>query len=278
MPIENRRDKITAFAVDVGGQPREEKVGVTKTKVNYGNWVSTRIILAPATLAIVLGALSLLSRLFLIPAGVFLILAGYFAYARYLFSARGGNVQEKIRALVLEGLEWDGRGKALDIGCGSAALAIGIAKKFPSSAVIGTDCWSGSWEYSQKNCQDNAAAEKVEERVAFQKASASALPFSDGEFDAVVSNLVFHEVKDAQDKLGLIKEALRVLRKGGKFALQDLFYIQRYYGKSEELVATIRKWGVERIELVETRRSPFIPPALKLPFMVGTLGLMVGEK
>ena len=214
LPIENRRDKITAFAVDVGGQPREEKVGVTKTKVNYGNWVSARIILAPATLAIVLGALSLLSRLFLIPAGLLLILAGYFAYARYLFSARGGNVQEKIRALVLEGLEWDGRGKALDIGCGSAALAIGIAKKFPSSAVIGTDCWSGSWEYSQKNCEDNAAAEKVEERVAFQKASASALPFSDGEFDAVVSNLVFHEVKDAQDKLGLIKEGLARAEEG----------------------------------------------------------------
>jgi SAM-dependent methyltransferase len=245
---------------------------------NYGNWVSTRIILAPGILAVAFGALAFLSLLFLILSALFLLVAAYFAYARYLFSPRGANVQEKLRSLVLERLEWDGNGKALDIGCGSAALTIGIARKFPPSKVVGTDFWGGNWEYSQKACQDNAALENVGERVAFQKASASALPFSDGEFDAVVSNLVFHEVKDAKDKLSLIREALRVLKKGGKFALQDLFYIQRYYGKPEDMIATIKGWGVERIEFVETRRSRFIPSALKLPFMVGTLGLLKGEK
>lgn len=250
----------------------------TEKVTNYGNWVSTRIILAPLILAVAFGALVFLTLFLLIPAGLFLLVAAYFAHARYLFSPRGANVQEKVRSLVSSALEWDGNGKALDIGCGSAALTIGIAQKFPSSKVIGTDFWGGNWEYSQKACQDNATLEKVGERVAFQKGSASALPFSDGEFDAVVSNLVFHEVKDATDKLSLVKEALRVLKKGGSFALQDLFYIQRYYGKPEEMIATIKGWGVERIELVETRRSPFIPPALKLPFMVGTLGLMVGEK
>jgi SAM-dependent methyltransferase len=244
----------------------------------YGNWVSTRIIVVPVILALAFGALSLLTMLFLIPAAVFLVSAAYFAYARHLFSDGGGKVQDKIRALVLEGLEWGGFGKALDIGCGSGALAIGIAKKFPSTTAIGTDYWGGNWEYSQKVCQDNAAAEGTAERVAFQKASASALPFPDGEFDAVVSNLVFHEVRDTKDKLSLVKEALRVLKKGGRFALQDLFYFERLFGKPEELVRAIRGWGVEHVELVETRRSPFIPPALRLPFMVGTLGLLVGRK
>ena len=255
-----------------------EQVQVTKQRTNYGNWVSTRIMLVPLVLALAFGALSFLSLPLLIPTAVFFVLAAYFAYARYLFSVRGGNVQEKVRALVLEGLEWDGCGKALDIGCGSAALAIGIAKKFPSSTVIGTDYWGGNWEYSQKVCRDNAAVEGVTERVNFQKASAVALPFADEEFDAVVSNLVFHEVKGTKDKLSLVKEALRVLKEGGRFALQDLFYIERYYGKPEDMIETIKNWGVERVKFVETRRSAFIPPALKLPFMVGTLGLVVGKK
>jgi ubiquinone/menaquinone biosynthesis C-methylase UbiE len=114
--------------------------------------------------------------------------------------------------------------------------------------------------------------------VTFQKASASSLPFPDEQFDAVVSNLVFHEVKDTSDKLGLIKEALRVLKKGGKFALQDLFYLERMFGKPEVLLRTIRSWGIRDVELIETSNSSFIPTALKLPFMVGTLGLIKGEK
>lgn len=188
------------------------------------------------------------------------------------------NVQGKVQGLVLDKLPWDGSGRALDIGCGSAALAIGVAKKFPRACVVGTDYWGGNWEYSQKVCEVNALAEGVAERMTFQKASASALPFPDGDFDAVVSNLVFHEVKDSKDKMSLVKEALRVLKKGGKFALQDLFYIERLYGKPENMLKTIKDWGVQWVEFVATKNSPIIPLALKLPFMVGTLGLIVGEK
>jgi SAM-dependent methyltransferase len=249
-----------------------------KKGTNYGNWVSARIVAAPAVLAVIFAALSLLTLFLLIPAVIFLLVAAYFAYARYLFSPRGGDVQEKVRNLILENLAWDGSGKALDIGCGSAALTIGIAKKFPHARVVGTDYWGGNWEYSQKVCLENAEQQQVQDRVAFRKSSASSLPFADEEFDAVVSNLVFHEVRDTQDKLGLIKEALRVLKKGGKFTLQDLFYIERMFGKTEDLPATVRSWGVREVELIETRNASFIPAALKLPFMVGTLGLIKGEK
>jgi SAM-dependent methyltransferase len=246
--------------------------------VNYGNWVSSRIIAAPAALAVVFAALSFLTLLLLIPAAIFLFVAAYFAYARRLFSPSGGNVQQQVRDLVLGNIGWDGNGKALDIGCGSAALAIGIAQRFPCSTVVGTDYWGGNWEYSQKACQENAAQQHVEDRVTFQNASASSLPFPDEEFDAVVSNLVFHEVKDTPDKLALIKEALRVLKKGGAFTFQDLFYIERMYGKPQDILWTIRSWGIRKVELIETRNSSFIPTALRLPFMVGTLGLIMGVK
>jgi len=251
---------------------------MSQRAVDYGNWVSTRIIAAPAALALVFAALGLLTPWFLIPAALFLLFAAYFAYARRLFSPRGGNVQQKVHNLILENLCWDGNGKALDIGCGSAALTIGLARKFPRSCVVGTDYWGGNWEYSKNVCQENARQEKVEDRVTFQKASASSLPFADGEFDAVVSNLVFHEVKDTPEKLLLVKEALRVLKKGGAFTLQDLFFIQRMFGTPEDILAAVRSWGIQKAELVETRSSSFIPKALKLPFMVSTLGLLKGVK
>jgi O-antigen/teichoic acid export membrane protein len=108
---------------------RSVAMGAKQVKTtNYGNWVSTRIIAAPAAIAVVFAVLSLLTLVLLVPAAIFLAIAAYFAYARYLFSPGGGNVQEKVRNLVLENLCWDGNGKALDIGCGSAALAIGIAQ------------------------------------------------------------------------------------------------------------------------------------------------------
>jgi ubiquinone/menaquinone biosynthesis C-methylase UbiE len=179
---------------------------------------------------------------------------------------------------VLGRLDWDGKGKALDIGCGNAPLTIKLVKKFPCAEATGIDYWGGMWEYSKSVCERNAASEGVADRVSFQKASASDLPFEDESFDAAVSNLVFHEVSDAKDKRDVIKEALRVVKKGGKFAFQDLFLVKRVYGEVDDLLETIRSWGIERVEFLNTSDSDFIPKSLRLPFMVGTIGILYGEK
>jgi ubiquinone/menaquinone biosynthesis C-methylase UbiE len=113
--------------------------------------------------------------------------------------------------LVVENLSCKGQGQALDIGCGSGALTIELVKKLPISFEVGIDYWPESWGYSEKACNINANLEKVIDRVSFQKASASSLPFKDEQFDAVVSNLIFHEVRETYDKVSLIKEALRAL-------------------------------------------------------------------
>ena len=251
---------------------------VKETTADYGNWVSTRFVLVPAAVGVIVAAFSVVSLYLLIPAALFILVACYFVYARWMFSPKGRNLQKRIRALLLARIAWEGDGTVLDIGCGSGALTIELAKQFPSAKVIGTDYWGGAWGYSQSLCAANALAEKVDDRVSFEKASAPALPFPHGEFDAVVSNLVFHEVRDVRDKRDCIREALRVLRPGGKFAFRDLFFIRQYYGSPEELIQKIKEYGVSRIELVPTKDSAFIPVLLKLPFMVGTMGLIVGEK
>jgi SAM-dependent methyltransferase len=245
---------------------------------DYGNWVSKRLTLMFGLLGVVFLAIAFLFWVSIIFASICLVVAAYFAYARYLFSPRGGNVQNKIWAAVISNLDWNGNGQALDIGCGNGALTIKLAKTYPVARVTGIDYWGGRWEYSKNACEANAKAEEVDGRVIFQKASASKLPFEDGYFDAAVSNLVFHEVVDARDKRQVVREALRVVKKGGKFAFQDLFLLKQVYGDVNELVETIRSWGISKVEFVDTRSAPFIPRALKLPFMAGRIGIIRGEK
>ncbi len=246
-------------------------------EIDYGSWVPRKLISIPAVLGLAFLVLSTLSAFFLIGAFFFLLIAAYFTYAAYQLSPKGGNLQAKIRDLVFSHLRWDGEGKLLDIGCGNGALAIEAARKYPRAQVTGIDYWGGKWEYSQRDCERNAGIAGVAQRVAFQKASASKLPFAEGAFDAVVSNLVFHEVQDAGNKREVVKEALRVLKKGGVFAFQDLFLVKRIYGSPSELLAAIRGWGVADVHCVNTSRQ-FIPPALRLPFMLGSIGIIHGRK
>lgn len=250
----------------------------SKDQPDYGNWVSKKLIVIPGIISLAFWGMAVLSLWWMLPAALLLGMAVYFGYARFLFSARGENIQARIRELVLEHLDWKGEGQALDIGCGGGALVIELARQHPQAMVCGIDSWGPGWEYSQAVCEQNARLEGVGGRVTFRKASASSLPFENESLDAVVSNLVFHEVKEVPDKRALVREALRVLRKGGKFAFQDLFLFERLYGSPAELVGTLRSWGVSRVEFIPTREAAFIPPALKLPFMVGTLGLLAGEK
>ena len=252
-----------------------ERTAVTP---DYGNWVSTKLIYGSAAMTIPFLALSLIFPVLIIGAIPFVLAFSYFAYAHRKLSYDGGNLQARIRNLVVDYLRWEGEGSVLDIGCGNAPLAIELAKRYPKAHVTGIDYWGGTWEYSKATCEKNADIEGVASRTTFQKGSASALPFEDEYFDAAVSNLVFHEVGGVKEKTDVIKEALRVVKKGGTFAFQDLFLLRRQYGEVDDLVATVKSWGMKDVAFVKTSGSGFIPRALKLPFMLGRIGIIYGTK
>jgi ubiquinone/menaquinone biosynthesis C-methylase UbiE len=215
---------------------------------------------------------------FVILAALCLLAGVYFVYAHHAFSPRGANIQTKLWEMVLDRLNWDGTGKALDIGCGNGPLAIALAQRHPGAHVTGIDTWGKAWDYSKAVCERNAEAAGVAERTDFQKASASALPFKDGDFDAAISNFVFHDVSDTRDKRALVREALRVLKKGGSFAFQDYFAVKVLYGELDDLLETIRDWGIAEVAFVDTSTSDFIARALKLPFMLGRISIIYGTK
>ena len=246
---------------------------------DYGNWVSSRLVLVPAVLALLLGGSAVFLPPLGIAAGFFLLVFAYFAYARRAFSPQGRDIQAKALDLVLSHVpDWDGEGRVLDIGCGSGALAIHIAKRYPNARVVGIDRWSGGWGSSKHRCERNAEIEGVAERVSFASADAASLPFDDEAFDVAVSNFVFHEVRGVRDKRRLLNEALRVVKVGGCFVFQDLFLWRLVYGEIDDLLHTVRSWGVESVEVVDTSGSAFIPRALKLPFMLGPAGILRGRK
>ncbi|MFX1390005.1 MAG: class I SAM-dependent methyltransferase [Promethearchaeota archaeon] len=250
--------------------------------INYGNWVPRNMIyffigvllllLLPTLLPIYLA----LKIILWILAGIWLLPFTYMMVLYYNFSVNNKELQYKIWALVINKLVWNGQGRALDIGTGAGALAIELAKKFPESEIWGIDYWGKTWNYSKLQCEENARNQGVGDRVIFQKATASKLPFKEGEFDAIVSNFVYHEVRDTKDKRKLIKESLRVLKKGGTFSLQDTFKKERRYGKIGDLLNQINEWGIQKVEFIDTVDEILMPKFVKSELR--TMGLLYGTK
>jgi SAM-dependent methyltransferase len=170
---------------------------VSQKKSDRNNWVSlkliSRILVAlcvPVIAAAVVWQIPLLRAIALSLASIVALILLYFVYARYQFSPNAGDVQAKIFRRVLDFVDCTGNSLFLDIGCGNGRLTVELAKKFPTAQIKAIDYWEGIWGYSQEDCEALAKEENVADRIVFTKASASSLPFKDGEFDLVVSNVV----------------------------------------------------------------------------------------
>ncbi|MGD8456257.1 MAG: class I SAM-dependent methyltransferase [Anaerolineales bacterium] len=251
-------------------------------KADYGNWLPKKINLAflyTATILFIAALLvrhSVLGKILYSVSALALIFFLYLTYAYHLLGKDDGELQKKFYLLVIDKLGWDGNGRVLDIGTGNGALAIELAKRFLSSEVTGVDLWGKPWSYSQESCEDNAALEGVAERVRFIRTSAEDLTFDEETFDAVVSNFVFHVV-ETTDRMSLLKEALRVLKKGGTFSFQDLFNSE-FYDDSDNLADELRSWGVEEVRFVESSDYIKIPLVLRTNHIVGNSGVLFGKK
>jgi ubiquinone/menaquinone biosynthesis C-methylase UbiE len=251
-------------------------------KSNYGNWVPGRMITVLLILFCIFCILSVLINIGIIRgiliavSVIFGTLFVYLVYAYWLFGKNDAELQKQLCNALLDRLDWDGRGKALDIGTGSGRVAIHLAKKYSSAHCVGIDYWGNPWTYSRDICDRNATIEGVADRVSFQRASAVKLPFEDGEYDLVMSNFVFHSVK-VVNKLPLLKEALRVLKPGGPFAFQDLFNKQ-FYGDMDIFYKELQSWGLKEFRLVDSSDFVYIPLALRVEHMVGNAKILYGIK
>lgn len=243
-------------------------------------WFSSSLALV-SLVGIALSVFSPWFWLFVIPFCVFLYISIIVGMCAYRFSPRGGDFQTRIHELItslVKKPEGDLRGKVLDVGCGNASLAVKMARQFPEGKVYGVDSWGTDWSYSKQQCERNARLEGVGDRVVFDKQSASSLAFPEGDFDVVVSCLTFHEVKDGPDKLTALREALRVLRRGGQFVFLDLFGDNQFFESPEKVREVLAESGADVAYLKKLNQYISLPFPLLNKKALGHAMVVTGKK
>lgn len=104
--------------------------------------------------------------------------------------------------------------RVLDLGCGTGTLAIRARQRTPDAHVVGLDADVSMLGHARRK------ATEANVDVEFESGSASAVPYPDGSFDVVVSSLFFHHL-DRGSKLAVVRETVRVLRRGGRLVVAD---------------------------------------------------------
>jgi SAM-dependent methyltransferase len=162
-----------------------------------------------------------------------------------------------------------GRGRALDVGCGTGVLASRLAGA--GYAMTGVDPSAGMLEVLRRRAPDVEAVQ----------GSGTALPFDAGAFDLVLSVATFHHIADPGDVRATLAEMVRVARPGGRILVWDHNPRNPYWGRlmarvpqdtgeerlipEDEVLDGLRSAGAEIVSSQQLGLVPdFVPrPALR---------------
>ena len=133
--------------------------------------------------------------------------------------------------------------KLLDIGCGTATLALLIKRQHPSSEVYGIDGDDNILAIAQEKVASSGLT------VNLKKAMAHQLPYPDNYFDRIFSSLVFHHLT-TENKEQAFREILRVLKPNGEFHLAD-------WDKGHNLLMKIASLTVQLLDGFQTTADNF---------------------
>ena len=130
----------------------------------------------------------------------------------------------------------------LDVGCGTGTLAIGAKRRVgPGGSVHGIDPSPAMIARAVRK------ATKADVDVAFRTAVAEALPYSDAQFDVVLSTLMLHHLpRKARQECA--REMRRVLRPGGRVLAVD--FGARPHGKKSLIGHFHRRGGLTLVDVI----------------------------
>lgn len=257
-------------------------------KANYKNWVPKGMLQGLCAGSSGMAALALLSGIGRWPHPVLpyifgtcaVILLLIFLWMLRMYRAFDYNGRRQLSRQVIEGIasyvKVPSGGSCLDVGCGSGALTIAAARRNPSASVTGIDRWGKEYaSFSRALCEENARAEGVS-NVKFSQGDALHLGFPDESFDAVTSNYVYHNISGV-NKQDCLLETLRVLKKGGSFAIHDLMSPKRY-GDMDAFQQKLKDMGYQEVKLIDTTQGMFMSPKEARQLSLTGSCLLVGTK
>ncbi|MCC7370922.1 MAG: ubiquinone/menaquinone biosynthesis methyltransferase [Chloroflexi bacterium] len=132
-------------------------------------------------------------------------------------------------------------GRALDVGTGTAKLALALARAMPDGRVVGVDVA----EPMLRQALPAAGPDEAATRVSLALADALALPFEDNTFDCATTAFMIRNVSDVQ---AAFRELRRVVRPGGRVVCLELTQPRMrlwgplfsiYFGKVVPLIGTL---------------------------------------
>jgi ubiquinone/menaquinone biosynthesis C-methylase UbiE len=119
------------------------------------------------------------------------------------------------KSRVLEHARLEPGTTVLDLACGTGTLAIAAATNTGAATIVGAD--ADPTVLRRARAKAGAAGVQVQ----FDEAFSTDLPYTDANFDVVLSTLFFHHLRD-DDKRRTAAEILRVLKPRGRFVLGDV--------------------------------------------------------
>jgi SAM-dependent methyltransferase len=158
-------------------------------------------------------------------------------------------------------------GPALDVGCGTGALAERLAAR--GYEMVGIDPSEGMLDVLRERCPAVRAI----------KASGTSLPFEDDSFDLVLTVATLHHIADPGAVRQTLAEMVRVSRPSGRVLIWDHNPRNPYWGRlmarvpqdtgeerligEPELISGLRAGGAEIVSVAQLGLVPdFTPPAL----------------
>lgn len=146
------------------------------------------------------------------------------------FSSKYGKIREREWLLDLKPGGWRGDETVLDVGCGLGVMLIGAAKRLTTGTAAGIDIWQ-TQDLSGNHpdaALENARREGVADRVTIKTADMRQIPFPDGYFDVIVSNVAIHNLYKKEERAAAVREIERVLKPGGTCILADVRHGAEY--------------------------------------------------